>query len=304
MDLLQAVLSTMTTFKPMLAGKAPADLSALKFPLLVSPKLDGIRCIIRDGKAMSRKLLPIPNKFVQSKLARLPDGLDGELMLDLPGSFNAVQSAVMSVEGEPDFTFCVFDWHGAAVTFESRLLNVTLFNGLDGPHIDRVPHIKVHTTQELMALEEQYVGQGFEGLMIRSLDGPYKCGRSTEKEGYLLKVKRFEDAEAVIIGCLEMMHNDNEATTNALGHTKRSHAKEGKRPAGVLGKFQCATTTLGCIEFECGAGFTAAQRAEFWQRRDELIGQTIKFKFQPDPSGGYVAPRCPIFLGFRSEIDT
>lgn len=301
----------------MLAGKAPADLSALQFPLLVSPKLDGIRCVIRGGKPMSRKLITIPNKFVQSELHGLPDGLDGELMLDLPGSFNAVQSAVMTVEGKPDFTFCVFDRYlndsvilgenltPDHLTYAMRLQSVDAWHAAyQRPRVELVPHIVVSTVEQLMAYEELYVGQGFEGLMIRSINGPYKCGRSTEREAYLLKVKRFEDAEAVIIGCLEMMHNDNEATTNELGLTKRSHAKEGKRPAGVLGKFQCATTTLGCIEFECGAGFTAAQRAEFWQRRDELIGQTIKFKFQPDPSGGYVAPRCPIFLGFRSEIDT
>ena len=111
------------TFKPMLAGKAPADLSTLAFPLLASPKLDGIRCIMRGSIAVSRKLLEIPNRYVQSQLKGLPDGLDGELMLDLPGSFNAVQSAVMSVDGEPDFTFCAFDGHtvNTARGFEERI---------------------------------------------------------------------------------------------------------------------------------------------------------------------------------------
>ena len=41
----------MSQFKPMLAGKAPEDLSTLKFPLALSPKLDGIRAIVKDGIA-------------------------------------------------------------------------------------------------------------------------------------------------------------------------------------------------------------------------------------------------------------
>lgn len=53
-----------SAFKPMLAGKAPDDLNELTLPVLVSPKLDGIRCVMHEGVALSRKLKPIPNAFV------------------------------------------------------------------------------------------------------------------------------------------------------------------------------------------------------------------------------------------------
>jgi len=313
------------SFKPMLAGKAPADLSTLTFPLLVSPKLDGIRCIIRDGKALSRKLLPIPNRFVQAQLAGLPPGLDGELMLDLPGNFNQVQSAIMSVEGEPDFTYCVFDRDltdaailGAQLTMDDidysfRLNYVREWHSSLGgcPRVEIVPHALLSSLEELMEHEQLFVSQGFEGLMIRSLRGPYKYGRSTEREGHLLKLKRFEDAEATVIGVEELMHNDNEATTDELGRTKRSSAKEGKRPAGVLGALICQRDDG--VKFNIGAGFTAAQRAELWAKRQDIFGwfyspskfqrHVAKFKFQPDPSAPNGAPRFPVFLGFRSEID-
>ena len=51
----------MSTFKPMLSGKA--DLAALQFPLLASRKLDGIRAVIRDGRVLSRTLKEISPSF-------------------------------------------------------------------------------------------------------------------------------------------------------------------------------------------------------------------------------------------------
>lgn len=297
------------TFKPMLAGKAPADLAALKFPLLASPKLDGIRCIMRGGVALSRKLLPIPNKYVQAQLAKLPDFFDGELMLTLPGNFNEVQSAVMSVEGEPDFTFCVFDWQYEFLAsrdrpgFKERYERVAaLIRGESYPRVDVVPHYEMHTESQLLELEAHFVEQGFEGVMLRSLTGPYKFGRSTEREGHLLKLKRFEDEEATVVGVVERMHNENEATTNELGHTKRSSAKAGKVPAGDLGALACVTDDGA--EFELGSGFTEQQRKELWAHGN-LDGSRVKFKHQPDPGGRKPgqAPRFPVFLGFRSEID-
>lgn len=297
------------TFKPMLAGKAPEDLATLTFPLLASPKLDGIRCIIIGGKPMSRKLKPIPNLYVQKFLADLPDGLDGELMLTLPGNFNEVQSAVMSEEGEPRFHFCVFDIDtvlnsGVAAEYAGRLALATKLIdklGLVNPRVEMVPHVKIDTVEQLLAQEAEWVGMGFEGIMLRSFVGPYKYGRSTTKEGFLLKLKRFEDAEAEIIGVEELMHNDNEAEVNELGHTKRSSKKEGKRPAGKLGALHCKRADG--TRFHLGAGFTDLQRIELWGRRSQLIGLTAKFKFQLDPSNPEGAPRFPVYLGLRHEID-
>ena len=50
----------------------------------------------------------------------------------------------------------------------------------------------------------------------------------------LLKVKRFYDAEAVILDTYEGMGNQNEAQRDALGRTKRSSARAGKVDRGEL----------------------------------------------------------------------
>jgi hypothetical protein len=84
------------SFQPMLADKAPA---VLRFPLLVSSKLDGIRCTVINGVAMSRSFKPLPNKHLQKVLAEGFDGLDGEIIVGPVGAkdvYNKTNSAVMS----------------------------------------------------------------------------------------------------------------------------------------------------------------------------------------------------------------
>jgi DNA ligase-1 len=134
--------------------------------------------------------------------------------------------------------------------------------------------------------------------MVRDPRGPYKHGRSTPKEGWLLKVKRFVDAEAVVIGVVEQEHNVNEATRDALGRAKRSSAKAGKRKTGMLGALLVRDVKTG-VEFAIGSGFDEAARRELWLTH--VVGRLVKYKSQP--SGAKVAPRFPVFLGFRDEGD-
>lgn len=296
-------------FKPMLAGTV-TDFTKLRFPLLASPKLDGIRCIICDGVAVSRKLLPIPNRFVQAQLKGLPDGFDGELMVGIPGNFNDVQSAVMSVEGEPDFTFEIFDlFHifSPAHHYKGRMDNAfaTVRADAKKPGFKRA-HILEQTVivdmTRLEAFEEKCVSVGFEGVMLRDPNGPYKFGRSTEREGYLLKWKRSVDEEATIIGYEEMMHNDNEAGKDELGRTKRSSAKAGKRPAGTLGSLRVRRPDG--VEFSIGTfEVDMAERARLWSKRDGLIGQQAKYKYFPAHVDENGAPTSAVFLGIRHPND-
>src|SRR5262245_35069587 len=95
----------------MLSGVCPADLSELRYPVLVSPKLDGVRAIRLGNRLVSRTLKDIPNKYVRNWcIEHLPEGLDGELLLrDWTAPFSDVSSAIMSIEGEPDFVFAAFD---------------------------------------------------------------------------------------------------------------------------------------------------------------------------------------------------
>ncbi len=291
--------------KPMLA-ETLTDMASLTFPVLCTPKLDGFRCLKIKGKALTRKFLPVRNKFVREWIeANCPDGVDGELMLR-SGNFNETASAIGKESGTPDFVFYVFDFVRCAEPFgenikqpyEQRMAALQSLPLLD--RCQKILPVQIGNTAELEAYEAKCLAAGYEGVMIRKPSGPYKCGRSTEAEGYLLKLKRFADAEAVVVSTYEGMTNNNEATVDALGHTKRSSAKAGKVGRGELGGF--VVRMASGVEFKLGYNHTYGKdRATMWNQRETLVGKTVKFKYQP--SGMKDAPRFPSFLGFREDWD-
>lgn len=289
--------------RPMLAVSAE-DLEKIVFPVLCSPKLDGIRALKVNGQLLSRSFKPIPNKFIRTIVEHtLPDGVDGELLVG--STFHESSSGVMSQDGQPDFQYAIFDFVSDSLSkpFSKRLADLEHMlqsRSLVGKHFSIVRHALVSSVDELLKLEQQAVDQGYEGLMIRSMNGPYKCGRSTMKEGYLLKIKRFEDSEALVLDYEEQMHNTNEAKKDAFGKTERSTAKDGMVPKGVLGTLIVRDTKSG-VEFKIGTGFDDDQRVKLWKERSSLPGRLVKYKFQP--SGIKEAPRFPTIIGFRDERD-
>lgn len=302
------------TFKPLLAGKAPENLSQLSFPVLASPKLDGIRCVKLNGKALTRTLKPIPNDFVRTWVEKnLPDGIDGELLLraNLTAPFAEVSSAIMNRKFEPDFTFAAFDWIGPAganAPFEQRFeyLRESFHDWSTHDfcdhileHAQLVPHTRCMDVLALSAIVGQHMEQGYEGTMIRSPGGRYKMGRSSTNEGILLKIKQFEDEEAIVTGTEEELENTNEKA--GVGIQKRSTRKEGMVPKGRIGRLLC-TLLSDDTQFAVGSGLTDELKAK---PPSFFIGQTIKVKYQPPPGGRKPgeAPRFPVFLGFRDETD-
>jgi DNA ligase-1 len=141
--------------------------------------------------------------------------------------------------------------------------------------------------------------RGYEGAMLRAPHGIYKFGRSTLKEGHLIKLKPFEDDEAEVIGFEEQCRNDNEATTNELGRTRRSSHKENRVPRGTLGALVLRHSTFG--DFNLGTGFDSALRQEIWHNRTKYLGKLVKFRYQA--IGMKDKPRIPSFLGFRHPAD-
>lgn len=288
-------------FKPMLA--CDADLENLRFPLLASAKLDGVRAIVRGGVVYSRSNKPIPNRFVQKAFSACSH-LDGELIVGDPRSKTAYRDTVSHVmshdKTDYDLRFYVFD-HVADLSAPYRaraiLLNMKRTK-LNNTAVITHPQHVVTCLDTLLTLEQKMLDLGYEGLILRDPNAPYKRGRSTAKEQYLLKLKRFVDDEAVVIGFEERMHNGNEAGVNELGRTKRSSHAAGKSGRGDLGALICR---FGDIEFNVGTGFDDMERLRIWENRADYLGKFAKFKHFT--VGAKEAPRHPVFLGWRDAKD-
>lgn len=291
-------------FKPMLASNVK-DFKALRFPAMVSPKLDGIRAMMQDGRLLSRSLKPIANVNVQEMFAGLPNGTDGELIVGNPADnpYLRTTPVVMSRKEPADgVKLYVFDRFDERAPFIDRYAAIDCWEKPE--NVVLVPHIPVLDMQQLEEAEQLFLARGYEGLMYRDPNGPYKQGRSSEREGYLLKVKRFEDAEARIESCYEEMENQNVAFTNELGRTARSSHKAGKVGKNQLGGFHVVGVggTFDGVRFDVPSGAMSHEmRKTLWQCQPELIGRLVCYKFFPQ--GGKDAPRHPIFKGFRDPRD-
>lgn len=308
-------------FRPMLAAQFNDDeignnmldtlFRRVTFPVLASPKIDGIRFMVRDGTAMSRSWKPLPNQHFQ-KIFRsgIYDGLDGEVIVGLdptaPGLCNSTQSAVMTVDGTPYFSLHVFDeftqpnlpFYQRHINAVNRVENIQEDSG-DKLATRFVKHTQLNTPADVLTYEEEALEAGYEGIMLRDPRGTYKFGRSTLKQQGLIKIKRFLDAEAKITGFKALERNTNPAQKNAFGLQTRSSHRAGKVADELLGKLVVSTEQWG--EFEVGSGFDVETRETIWKNQSAYLGRVITFKYQP--YGVKDKPRAPIFKGFRPEVE-
>lgn len=292
----------MNTFKPMLAySLEESDLNKLTYPIIVQPKIDGIRCIILEGKVLSRTLKPIPNDYIRGHLNFMWENLNKPYLIDgeltVGQTFQSCSSGIMSKEGVPDYEYHIFDYAQNITD-----LKATYFNRITNIHME-VDQALVYTRQSLDIAERNSLLQLNEGIILRNPNAPYKFGRSTFKEGALMKFKRFEDAEAVIVGMEPQYRNDNPAETDNLGHTKHSSHQENMTPLDTLGTFLCIGITgeFKGIEFKVGSGkgLTKMRRKEIWKNRYKYDRKIIKYQYQK--IGSKNKPRILTFIGFRED---
>jgi DNA ligase-1 len=311
---------------------APTDLSSLRYPLLASEKIDGWRALVceinwardnipcepkhrqyfdaaRFAIVLSASLKPISNWHVQRQLD-LPEliGCDGELRS--AEQFNETSSAFASHGGQPPFAFFIFDlFDKPNDPFGSRLLQLKtrhLPSIDDNTLLIKHPHFEILDSDHLTEFMEAILPPSAEGAVTRDPKGLYKYGRATEKQQWMLKIKPFEDAEAVVVGFEELMHNENDPEVSQLGLQKRSSRKDGKVPSGKLGALICKRLRPGDSQpemeepvFRIGTGFTDADRHYLWAQQGNLFGKIVVYKSMK--RGVLSAPRHPVFKGFRAE---
>lgn len=281
-------------FKPMLSASLDGvDLSTLKYPLLASPKLDGVRCLIWKGVAYSRNAKPIRNHFVQAWAKDLHN-LDGEIIVGSPTDPHCLantQSGVMSFEGEPDFKFFCFD-RPERTTLEATEKDTAR------PRVLLLSQNLVHNSADVEFEETEALREGYEGLMLRDPSGPYKHGRSTLREGYLMKLKRFQDGEATVIALEEGHSNQNELERDELGRAKRSKVSSGLTPSGMVGTLIVNDPTWGALRLAPGT-MTHAERIALLASPASIVGRTVHWR-----SFGYGVkdkPRFPRYYGVRDD---
>jgi len=272
------------------------------------PKLDGIRCIAmreglftRTGKPITA--VPHIHEALKPLFEKYPNAtLDGELYNHAyKDDFNKIIHLVRKqnlteehlAESKEMIQYWIYDApvigkdnprpssngvYSEKDYFSDRtsVLDAQFANlGLDGRSLHGEPNplvivetIEIHSREQLDRCYEDYVGEGYEGQMIR-LDGPYENKRSPK----LLKRKEFVDEEYTILGYEEGDGN----RTGTVKHFKFKNKNGKEFKSNVKGSFEYLTELL--------------------EKADKLIGKeaTVKY-FNLTPDG---IPRFPYVIAIR-----
>jgi ATP-dependent DNA ligase len=224
-------------FQPMLAHKWPdyKDEVDWKDGHYVSPKLDGLRCVITKDGCFSRngkRFVSFPH--IPRELKPLFDKdpnliLDGEVYTHkLKNDFNKIISLAKKTkptpadlkESEQFLQYWIFDCPSIPGTFAERyakLKRLILDNFRDNKWIRLVIHTHIKSEADLERLLQEWLAHGFEGAMINIHDGTYQNKRTRN----LLKYKLFKDDEYEIVDILEGIGNRSGMFGKALLKDKR-----------------------------------------------------------------------------------
>lgn len=199
-------------FKPMLARELSEV--ELKFPMAAQPKYDGVRCIVDSRGMQSRngkEIISAPHILESLKplFEAFPDlVLDGELFAERSEEmdFNKIISCVRKTkptaadlaESKHYIKYFVYDCPSAEGGFIDRLHY--LMTKLKLPdNVVLVPTKTVHNMDDVKKLFSEYIEKGYEGEMLRTLNGLYENKRSKN----LIKYKEFKTEEYVITDVIE-----------------------------------------------------------------------------------------------------
>jgi len=253
----------------------------------VEPKLDGIRCIgiVKNGicTLYSRNGKPITNfvDTVGQELLQFGDGVfDGEIMsadfLAMMTQFRRKNSV-----NTTDVKYFVFDWlpleswlaKKCDLTCQQRRekLEDMMINSKCG--FVSLIHRDIVQLEDIKKMHDVFASQGYEGIMIKTLDAMYEFDRSHT----VMKLKMLFDIDVNISGFYE--------------------GREGTKNQGTLGGIYIHTADR--VRVGVGSGFSDELRNEMWLNKENFLGRLVEIRYQEVTEDGSL--RFPTFRRFRND---
>jgi len=295
-----------TVFDCMLATDSAKHEKKMVGNVIVEPKLDGVRVIVicdvdkdevklfsRNGKELSN--FPTINKTFDNMLDQMSESMvfDGEVMSD---DFQTLMREIHRKSGAKtqDAKLNLFDClplsefkNGGsnsvndAILKRKEMLESFKFHLKSNIHL--VEYVKMNLSDEdgqkqFAHYNKMCIDRGFEGIMVKPVNGIYECKRST----LWLKVKPFIEVSLTV-----------KATEEGTG-----------RNVGKLGALIVEGKDDGkFIKTNVGSGLTDADRETYWKAKDKLIGQVVEVRAdaitQNQNAKDEWSLRFPRFLRFR-----
>lgn len=276
-------------FDVMLAPSELPNLTNLQYPMYLQPKYDGFRCVFYNGKLYTRTGLPFANVNLTTHFSKLfetsENVLDGELYMH-GKPFNEV-SKILNAEDKPipaDMKFYVYDciplkdWElkktNMTYTDRLKLMRTVIANISDRKRIVDTPTDKINSPLEAVELYKKYLKDGYEGCMLKAVEGKYQWKRVTLRSGEMIKLKPFETLDLKV---LEIYDGEGKY--------------EGKA-GGII-------VDYNGVAVRCGSGFDDITREVLTKNPSEYIGKTVEIKYFEETEDKSL--RFPIFIRWRDD---
>jgi DNA ligase 1 len=288
---IEAVDNSDGFFKCQLAKKFVDYKDSVTYPLLGSPKLDGLRMICTKRGIITRNGKPFVStphihEALKPLFAEHPSWvIDGEIYSH-DVQFEKIVSLTRKKDPTPEeldeskkiCQLWIFDGvvDDKKMGFQKRfaLIKAEIARLVkDAGSLRFVENTPIANAAEVETLHESFVSKGYEGLMVRVPDSPYENKRSKN----LLKYKHFQDEEFELVEVEEGIGNRS----------------------GMAGQF--------LLKMKDGRTFRSNMRGgmEYYKKllkeKDSLVGKMVTVRFQEYTQGGVFVgiPRFPVAVAIR-----
>ena len=245
-------------FQVQLAAKL--DDRYLKFPIIGSYKIDGLRCIYQDGHLYTRYGRRFVGLESLEELLREKNviSLDGELVV--PGkSFDDLSGELRSFKPTDNVIYNIFDTRlTASMPQHVRLaIAATTVTHVNDPRVQLVPYRTLNSENEMYDMFIEAREQGFEGLVIKNESAMSYNGRSRA----WMKLKSSDTVDIEV-----------------------SNLVEGQ------GKYENCVGALAChfndTVVYVGSGLTDEQRKAWWEDPNQIVGKTVEVEYMEISKNG------------------
>lgn len=247
-----------------------------RFPCFISPKLDGLRSVYKNGEFYSRQghkfvglsSLKLEMEDLMQQLA-FPCQFDGELMVD-GEHFNEISGKIRAFTEADNAHYYIFDSPSSEHPQHARLAFLDLLAArFRYPHITFVPHTTVTTMADISVKYAEYLAEGYEGAIVKQESGMYQDSRTWD----WMKLKNTETADCRVTDIFE---------------------GEGKY-VGMVGGL---VVDFGGVAVRVGSGLSDKQRMYWWNDPEEIIGRVVEVAYQEKtPDGSMRHPRLKTLRG-------
>jgi DNA ligase 1 len=302
-------------FKPMKFPNDSVSFDVVDKPYLASTKLDGFRCVFKNGLMLSNSLKELPCKQLQTRFEHMKrlskeTGLiyDGEIFSP-EMTFQKISHFCMTQDLEeeklPDsLCFNMFDLVDMNNPGLTAIQRYELYKELKQPFVKIIEQRLITTPAEAENMFNEALSNNFEGLMLKNPTGKYKYNRVTTKSGDGFKLKPYRTYDMLIIGIEQATVVDPEAeiTKNELGHSRTSKKKGDRIPIEQASAYVVQMDDGRTLKATIAE--THEQKQYIWTHQSEFIGKHVEVRAME--VGAKDVPRHPTtvkIIRMREDLD-